>query len=40
MVAILGMSMAVQENGNCSFAFLVDPTQVQTVDFGKVKIAV
>lgn len=40
MIAALGMSMAAQENGICTFVFLVDPTQVQTVDFGKVKIAV
>lgn len=40
MVAMLGMILAAQEKGNCSFVFLVDPTQVQTVDFRKVKIAV
>lgn len=32
--------MAAQESENCSFLFLAVPTHIETVDFGKVKIAV
>jgi len=36
---MLGMSMAAQGYVRCSSLFLVVPTVVQTVDFGKVKTA-